>query len=411
MFPTSTARKTPVKKNIQKLSNDDMRKHLKGIYEYKDSLYAYAKTNDVLAQRATLSRAMLASGLKAMKEKALPWDDAASEALEKFLGKRTLPKASVPRRKRPYARRPPAVAAAPGVPKEDRPPVPKIVKRVSNDDMKKHCMALYNSSKSLLTYVRENGLEGQRATIARAFRGSGLKAMKEQGVADAEAQDALEKYLGKRKEFTPIDEKRGLTVVEIRKHVLAIYATKKSLRNYCQDKNLLSKRATLARAFTASGLRAMKEQDPLPDPAAVREALEKYLKTRRKKKKKLTKKMIFLSDSMLRDHLQSYYATPFGSSMRAYCHAHGIEKHRTSLRNAWDKSGLKALKESAMPPGPIVNQTLDNFFAARRQRTQAPQQQAQAPQQVQASQQVQVPQQQAQVPQQQGQAGVEAVAI
>jgi len=125
-------------------------------------------------------------------------------------------------------------------------------------ELRDHLIALYNSTDSIRKYCRANGIPSKRTTLSTAMAESGLAKRK---LSDfpfdrsiLKMIDDYTKTYGARKSVNA-----KMSRMDLREHLINIYNSSDSIRKYCKDHNLTSRRSTMTRAFSESGLAAKKE--------------------------------------------------------------------------------------------------------------------------------------------------------
>jgi hypothetical protein len=142
-------------------------------------------------------------------------------------------------------------------------------------ELRDHMIALYNTSESIRKYCRANGISSKRTTLSTAMRESKL-AQRKQALFpfDKSILSLIDDYIKTYSCRKSVNAKMGRQ--DFRQHLVNMYTTNDSIRKYCKDHNLTSRRSTMTRAFAESGLAAKKEaKEPMDD--SVSQLIEEYL--------------------------------------------------------------------------------------------------------------------------------------
>lgn len=146
---------------------------------------------------------------------------------------------------------------------------------LTSTELRDHVIALYNTSESIRKYCRSNGIASKRTTLSSAMKESGL-AQRKQALFpfDKSILKMIDDYIKTYSTRKSVNAKMGRK--EFRQHLLAMYTSNDSIRKYCKDHNLTSRRSTMTRAFAESGLATKKEaKEPMDD--SVNTLIEAYL--------------------------------------------------------------------------------------------------------------------------------------
>lgn len=146
---------------------------------------------------------------------------------------------------------------------------------LSTTELRDHMIALYNTTDSIRKYCRANGIPSKRTTLSTAMAESGLAKRKQADFPfDKTIIKLIDDYSKTYSARKSVNAKMGRT--DLKEHLLAMYASSDSIRKYCKDHNLATRRSTMTRAFADSGLAAKKEaKEPLDD--SITALVEVYL--------------------------------------------------------------------------------------------------------------------------------------
>lgn len=144
-------------------------------------------------------------------------------------------------------------------------------------ELRAHLIALYNTTDSIRKYCRSNGIPSKRTTLSTAMAESGLAKRKQADFPfDKSILGMIDEYTKTYSSRKSVNAKMGR--MDLREHLISIYTSTDSIRKYCKDHNLTTRRSTMTRAFSESGLAVKKEaKEPMDD--AVLQLIDAYLDT------------------------------------------------------------------------------------------------------------------------------------
>ena len=170
-----------------------------------------------------------------------------------------------------------AAAAAAAVVPAGMPPPPLTADTtpLTVTELRDHLIALYNTTDSIRKYCRSNGIPSKRTTLSQAMAESGLAKRKQAAFPfDKSILKMVDDYTKTYSSRRSVSAK--MSREELRNHLIEMYKTPDSIRKYCKDNSLTSRRSTMTRAFAESGLASRKEnREPLD--ASVKKAIDDYL--------------------------------------------------------------------------------------------------------------------------------------
>ena len=251
-------------------------------------------------------------------------------------------------------------------------------------ELRAHLIALYNTTDSIRKYCRSNGIPSKRTTLSTAMAESGLAKRKQADFPfDKSILSMIDDYTKTYASRKSVNAK--MSRMDLREHLIAIYTSTDSIRKYCKDHDLSTRRSTMTRAFSESGLAAKKEaKEPMDDtvmqlidsyldtlpsmkekpvPEAAKKPAKIAMKTaKQQSSKSLPSKQQFPPDEVQMEYVRSILrTTPPGKAIEVMKDT----TYETAMRDWKDPDGWWMLNPVGGPPVPVSTQDLLKWTVKR----------------------------------------------